>query len=251
MDGNGCWQVIVVGAGGTGGYLIEWLARLAYGSRQADGPRVRLTLVDGDTVEEVNLVRQNFAVDDLGCNKARVLADACKDGLGVDVQASNRYIHDAADLQRLAQGPEAGPVIVIGAVDNNATRAVIDRFVSGRRGVVGIDSGNGERDGQIVVWGDPEVLGRERVARLLPPDEKPMAPVERFPEMADESGANANPDDQSCALHAQHDPQDMCTNIMAALGCLAVAWRLISGRPLMHYLYYFDIDGPYLKPARR
>lgn len=49
-------DIIVVGCGGTGSHYIKELGRLLYGMKAGD--RVRLILVDGDSVEEKNLVRQ-------------------------------------------------------------------------------------------------------------------------------------------------------------------------------------------------
>ena len=48
-------KIIVLGAGGTGGYVIPHLYRIAF-ARQGD---VRIIICDGDIVERKNLVRQN------------------------------------------------------------------------------------------------------------------------------------------------------------------------------------------------
>lgn len=49
-------KVIVIGAGGTGGYVIPHLYRIGY----ASGRPMRVIVCDGDVVEEKNLIRQNF-----------------------------------------------------------------------------------------------------------------------------------------------------------------------------------------------
>lgn len=64
-------KIVLLGAGGTGGHIAPHLYRLAY----ALDREVEIIIVDGDTVERPNLVRQNFCVTDLKQNKARVIAE--------------------------------------------------------------------------------------------------------------------------------------------------------------------------------
>lgn len=237
--------VVIVGAGGTGGYLAEQVARLMRGMRMRDDGDgdIRLTLVDGDVVEEANLVRQNFEEDDLGTNKARALADVLGPLAGGDVTAVTSYIGGVDDLY--AAAPGNGPVVVIGCVDNNATRVIIESFVASRPRTVGIDSGNTETDGQIIVWGDPDMLGYTGLHDLNSGLKPPRAPSEVFGAL-DTTGAEALPDDQSCELHALHAPQEMGVNMLAANGCFLILSDLVAGRALQGYMWRFDAVGPSL-----
>ena len=72
-------KIIVLGAGGTGGYVIPHLYRLAFGRNGY----VRIIICDGDVVEEKNLVRQNFVEQDIGHNKAKVLAERYSAAFGI------------------------------------------------------------------------------------------------------------------------------------------------------------------------
>lgn len=45
-------KILVIGAGGTGGYVIPHLYRLGY----ASGRAVRIIVCDGDIVEKKNLI---------------------------------------------------------------------------------------------------------------------------------------------------------------------------------------------------
>ena len=45
-------KIVVIGAGGTGGYVIPHLYRLGYASHRD----VRIIVCDGDVVEEKNLI---------------------------------------------------------------------------------------------------------------------------------------------------------------------------------------------------
>lgn len=64
-------KVVMLGAGGTGGYVAPYVFRLLH---MLDRP-ARFVVCDGDIVEPKNLDRQNFVPADLGENKARVLAE--------------------------------------------------------------------------------------------------------------------------------------------------------------------------------
>ena len=60
---------IIVGAGGIGGNVARDLPKLMTG-RSND----KMIIIDGDKVEEKNCVRQPYQKQDIGQNKARVLA---------------------------------------------------------------------------------------------------------------------------------------------------------------------------------
>ena len=60
------FTVTVVGCGGTGGFVADGLCRVL-------PPRAELVLVDHDIVEERNLVRQNFAVDDIPVLRLQII----------------------------------------------------------------------------------------------------------------------------------------------------------------------------------
>lgn len=64
-------KIVVLGAGGTGGYIIPHLYRIAF----ADNRNYRIIICDGDIVEPKNLIRQNFIEQDVGRIKSQVLAE--------------------------------------------------------------------------------------------------------------------------------------------------------------------------------
>ena len=114
-------SVAVVGAGGIGSAVIPALAGGGVG---------RLTIIDSDTVEPINLHRQPlFAEADAGKPKAELAAEF--------VRQLNRFVEVSAKQERI--GPEsaqellAGHDLVIDGSDNFATRlAVSDVCVSQR-----------------------------------------------------------------------------------------------------------------------
>lgn len=63
-------KAIIIGCGGVGSWLAHSMAKLIE-------PK-NILLVDGDTLEEKNLDRQLFSMEDIGRNKAEALADLLK-----------------------------------------------------------------------------------------------------------------------------------------------------------------------------
>src|SRR5215207_6785054 len=61
--------IVLVGCGGTGGFVAESWCRLLLGQQAS------LYLVDPDRVEAVNVARQAFDLGDVGRFKAQVRAD--------------------------------------------------------------------------------------------------------------------------------------------------------------------------------
>ena len=76
-------KIIVLGAGGTGGYLIPHLYRIAFANEQR---KYRIIICDGDIAEPKNLVRQNFLEQDIGRNKAAVLAERYAGAFGIECE---------------------------------------------------------------------------------------------------------------------------------------------------------------------
>ena len=150
-------KIVVLGAGGTGGYLIPHLYRIAF----ADSARTyRIIICDGDIVEKKNLVRQNFVKQDIGRNKAAVLAERYAGAFGIECEYIPEYIENEARLKGLVRPDfrksywnntaETQRVILIGCVDNNKSRALCHKVFYETENLIYIDSGNGESTGQVV-----------------------------------------------------------------------------------------------------
>ena len=68
----------IVGAGGTGSYLVRDLARIISVYNEKYNRNDEIVIIDQDIVESKNLTRQNFIRNDIGKNKAEVLAKRYK-----------------------------------------------------------------------------------------------------------------------------------------------------------------------------
>lgn len=67
-------EILIVGCGGIGSFVIKELNRLVL-NEQISLDIANITIADFDIVELKNIKYQNFKVEDLGKNKAKVLSD--------------------------------------------------------------------------------------------------------------------------------------------------------------------------------
>jgi len=107
-------RVLVIGCGGLGGNIIEYLARAGVGS---------LTVVDGDVFEESNLNRQILSTtENLGQKKALAAAERVKAiDPSVDVTPVCEFL-----TKENASALMADTDLVVDALDNAAARLVLE-----------------------------------------------------------------------------------------------------------------------------
>jgi len=110
--------ILLVGCGGTGGFLAEAVCRLLIGRRS------RLYLVDHDRIEPHNVARQAFDRCDVGRFKAEVLAERLarrfQREVGYSVLPYDRELH-----ARVFRDASVDLCLVLGCVDNAAARRAI------------------------------------------------------------------------------------------------------------------------------
>ncbi len=71
-------RVVMFGAGGTASWFLPKLLKIyndAFTKRPDLAYELEILILDGDTVEDKNIIRQNFINDDIGQHKASVLAE--------------------------------------------------------------------------------------------------------------------------------------------------------------------------------
>jgi molybdopterin/thiamine biosynthesis adenylyltransferase len=107
-------KVTLVGAGGLGGTVLEWLARAGVG---------QLRIIDGDRFEGHNLNRQLLCTQDrLGTAKARAAAErVCSVNSSLTVEAHTEFL-TSKNAQRLFSGCHA----VVDCLDNIQTRFIVE-----------------------------------------------------------------------------------------------------------------------------
>lgn len=219
-------KIVMLGAGGTGAHIAPHLYRLLY----ALDRQVKFIICDGDTVEDKNLVRQNFTQADLGENKARVIAERYSDVFGLETSYIPHFIENAEQLATLLS-PETHScfvrkartggrwetfhelVILIGAVDNNRSRKLCQEVFLKAKELIYIDSGNGEYTGQVV-------CGIRRGGKTF---YKPVGLL--YPEV--NSPEDLFPTEMSCAEASVSAPQTIVANLMAATTVVTMIYNIL------------------------
>lgn len=140
---------MVIGTGGTGGYVATQLARIVYSLKNKKS--IDLVYIDGDFVEPKNLLRQHFIQQDLNKNKAQVLADRYSKAFQIPIRYCDEYISSVDQLKNIFKDLGVGLPIVVGCVDNNKARKVMHQFFEDTSDIIYIDAGNEEFDGQVVM----------------------------------------------------------------------------------------------------
>lgn len=221
-------RVLLAGVGGTGGEVLDGLARLHHGLVAVGHPYgLEVEVFDGDTVSTANIGRQRFAPCDVGQNKAATLVSRYNLFYGLAWRGVPSHLTDYdAHLRRKD--------IVITCVDVPRVRAEIGRWGRDESGGWGeeplwLDFGNGRTTGQVVLG---HLLGETRRGVRLP------NVYDLYPELDQMSGDEDGP---SCSMAAALREQDLFVNKWAALG-VCLLWKLLSRGSLDRHGFHFDAD---------
>lgn len=204
-------SIVVVGCGGTGSHYIKELGRLLYGMGAKE--KVKLILIDGDYVEEKNLVRQVFLPQDIGYNKAQVMAEILSQAYGITAEYYDKYIDTPADLEQLVDKDEV--VLLIGCVDNHQCRQSMHRFYQSRQHCIYMDSANEYSVGEVIVGS--KIGGIEMYADRCG----------YFPEVLEAQEPKRS--EESCEALNVSAPQHMLTNQLAAWILLVNTAKFLQG----------------------
>lgn len=229
-------KVVVIGCGGTGSYYIRDLARLV-GSMKT---KPEIVLIDGDTVEEKNLIRQNFVSVDIGRNKAEVQAGRYA-GLGAQMAFKSEYLSSKSQLHEIVKNNYSG-VLIVSCVDNIKTRLLIREALAEKPAgqTFWIDCGNEEETGQVVIsvkassW-DLETM---KVGLYPTPDV-----FDLYPELLERAKTDKLPTEMNCAEMAVASPQFGFVNGTAAMIAVNFTHRLLSRGQVKVNETCFSIDN--------
>ena len=243
IEGENSYHFIVVGAGGTGGYLIPNLARmvsLANEKFEDEGVSHRITIIDADQVEPKNLTRQQFVQPDIGKNKAEIMARRYGRSFGLTIGYIKKYIESPEDLVQLMNSSEHTPVLV-DAVDNNKTRLIMKESMDeyGKTGeILQISSGNEEYAGQVIFnYKNKELYTTVRDSDGFRTQNTPGL-FEVFPT----AEIGQLPTELSCAEQAISSPQNIHVNMTAANLMFGYVNKILNYRPINELAIFFDTN---------
>lgn len=228
------FRFLVIGSGGTGSLFLPTFTRMVFSSEEVIDKITCLLLIDGDTVEEKNLSRQNFVFDDIGSSKAITMADILNEGL-IDQMSKNQflswvgkneYITDAEQILYCFEDCFEGydyavspnfileiPVI-IGCIDNDHCRMVCEEAFNALNNCFYYDAGNEFSSGEVV-------FSHKLNGKVISPLKSELFPVMKQEKLVPVT-------ELSCEeLNASH-PQHLITNMGAAYLLLTAVANLLS-----------------------
>ena len=234
-------NIHVIGAGGTGGYFLCFLARLLAGGEHV------IHVYDGDRVEPKNLKRQNFTMDELDLNKAEAICNRISKEIlqAPTMVAHSEYLTEKDELlaEILASLEDDQSLVLVLAVDNIATRKLVndllmDDLVQEQILTIALDSGNDMQGGQIVLYGNATVSYKP----LLEKSSKGMLPsmLQVYPEL--DKIKDENPGlIQNCADNAESEPQAMMANVRNGELLAHIVTRILETHKAPGNLWRSDI----------
>jgi molybdopterin/thiamine biosynthesis adenylyltransferase len=211
-------NILIIGLGGIGSVLVDQLARyLNYNSMFENS---RLTLMDGDSYETKNYIRQNFFnLGNKADSKVIDLRSRFKqlkiDSIPSFVNKDNITMLDDFD------------VILMG-VDNHKTRKLVSDYCKTRQNVILISGGNEYIDGSSQLYVRKE--GQD-----LTPDLCAYHPEIR-------NARDKSPEELSCEELALAEPQLLLTNVTAAITMLWLFRNSVEKNDIKKSEVYFDIE---------
>lgn len=210
-------KYIVLGVGGTGSWLCSFMNKL-------DLKEDDVLLVDGDTVELKNTLRQNFNENDVGQNKAKVI------GNKYNFNYSDEFVKDVEFFDFLDDwyNKETEIPVIVGCLDNNNSRKIVDELFKQIDEMIWLDSGNGERQGQsyVAYKTNGEVIFK--------------SPLDIDEKLRETNKNERRPDEISCAEIQESAPQNVVANITAANVLFNLINNLEENRVFLNNKFSFD-----------
>ncbi|OME69181.1 hypothetical protein BK120_33915 [Paenibacillus sp. FSL A5-0031] len=235
------YYIVMIGCGGNGGYAVQRIAKMM---SAFTGVSSFLMLADPDTVEEKNLLRQPFIGSDIGKKKADVLAKRYGGTYGLKIGSfADAYIESVDQLEDLfshtdylkTSGKHLQKVL-IGAVDNDFSRKIMNDFFKKTDDLIYIDAGiegvyipDGNREPE--EWTNEErqehlqsgysgqvVVGVKKKGSVILPPLDEVYPID---------AKDPIPPSHSCGVEP-YQPQRMISNEYAALQISTVINELFA-----------------------
>ena len=135
---------IIVGAGGTGSLLARDLPKLLIDTHH------KMIVIDGDHVEEKNMKRQSYQSQDIGEFKAVALSSKINTFYNTRCEALGMFL-TGNEITEYCENNFMYTPVIIGCVDNDATRKILEATFNRLDWCYYFDSANGEYEGNIYI----------------------------------------------------------------------------------------------------
>jgi PRTRC genetic system ThiF family protein len=223
----------VVGAGGTGSFLISRLARLDFALRQLEHPGLHVKVFDGDVIEAHNVGRQNFTRNEIGLFKASTMIQKVNFAFGLDWEADNSMI-DPKNLNPAN--------LIITCVDSAKFRMELSNLIKNqyfRRSTrtdystsfYWLDCGNGKDFGQVVLSTTKSIDQPKNSEFELLADLKSVVEIFGNLENFDNEESQGI---AGCSFRESIERQDLFINDMISTLASDMIWKLLRYKYLTH-----------------
>lgn len=229
------YSFFLIGTGATGSQLLPMLTQLLNNTKEHN----RITLIDGDVVEQKNLKNQKFLRKDVGFYKTEILAERYQRVYpNLKIKYIPEYIKNEEQLFDIIISSYSYSTIpvLIGCVDNIETRKIIcsmiDKyFIKQDVGYIYLDSGNGtiNRDGQIII------------SYNLSDDKNIKLPWDIYPEI--KNSTESVDTALSCGNQTDKHPQNIATNIYAATNLFMAITNIVMFNKVNNNFIKFDANA--------
>lgn len=240
-------RFIVVGAGGTGSFVVPALARLIFELKQQQNKSAEMLIVDPDIVEASNIPRSNFCFAEVGRYKAQTLAERVSTAWGIEISFSSEKFDSEKHLKS-SSSDYRSLAIIVGCVDNHIARREMHRALDEFRSygdasrIWWIDGGNGKTSGQVLLGSTTKPLKPEQyftgtsICRALP------SPSLQHPDLLEPERIEAK-SDASCPERVRLGEQGLIVNQRVAIEIAEMLSALLLTRTLKRFAVYFDLES--------
>ena len=240
-------RFIVVGAGGTGSFVVPAIARLVYELKQQQNKSAEMLIVDPDKVESNNIPRSNFCFAEVGRYKAQTLAERVATAWGIEAGFSCEKF-DAEQHLKSSNSDYRSLTVIVGCVDNYRARREMHRALDEFRSygessrVWWIDGGNGKTSGQVLLGSTTKALKPEQyftgtsICRAIP------SPSLQHPDLLQPEKIEVK-SDLSCPERMRLGEQCLNINQRVAVEMAEVLTEMLLTRSLKRFAFYFDLES--------
>lgn len=244
------YNIVMIGCGGNGGYTVQRLTKMMSAFTDVSAS---LMLSDPDIIEKKNLYRQPFIESDIGFKKADILAKRYGNTYGLKIGSyTESYVESVEQIDTLFSNTEylhnRGQIIqdvLIGCVDNDFSRKVMNDYFNKADNLIYIDAGI---EGVFIPAGVQEDWSAEEIEENTDSGYSGQVVVgfkvngkvlltplnEVYPILS----TDPIPPSHTCGLEP-YQPQRMIANEMAAFQITAIMNELFSTNSiLVHYLNF-------------
>ena len=236
-------SVALVGAGGSGSYMVSRLVEIDMALRAKGKPGLAVTVYDPDIITTANVGRQKFYPSEVGLYKSIALIDRVNKGFGLgwtaSIESYRNQMGDGALGRSSTFSTFSAYDILITCVDTAAARrSIYEGCLEQGWGMIPkywMDMGNDQTTGQVVLgqFSTEYQPKSDKGTRLL-------NVIEMFP--AHYAETVVEDDLPSCSLAEALNKQDLFINLHVTSWASQLLWRLLDKGVIDCQGYWVNLD---------